>query len=87
VYPVTVARRLHLPIMIYFVAFIVVHVTLVFATGALQNLNHMYGGSDEVSWVGFVIFAISIVVMIGAWVAARPLFLRPVASLMGKVSR
>jgi hypothetical protein len=64
-----------------------VHVTLVLATGALKNLNHMYGGSDDATWVGFVIFAISIVVMIGAWVAARPLLLRPVASLMGKVSR
>ncbi len=87
VYPVTVARKLHLPIMIYFVAFIIVHVTLVLATGALRNLNHMYGGSNDESWVGFIIFAVSLVVMIGAWIAARPLLLRPVASLMGKVSR
>ena len=87
IYPVTVARKLHLPIMIYFVAFIVVHVTLVLATGALRNLNHMYGGRNDDSWVGFIIFAVSLVVMIGAWIAARPLLLRPVASLMGKVSR
>jgi thiosulfate reductase cytochrome b subunit len=87
IYPVTVARKLHLPIMIYFVAFIVVHVTLVLATGALRNLNHMYGGRNDESWVGFIIFAVSLVVMIGAWIAARPLLLRPVASLMGKVSR
>lgn len=87
IYPIGAARAIHFPVMIYFVAFIVVHVVLVLATGALRNLNHMYGGSDEVSWLGFWIFAASIVVMIAAWFLARPLFLRPIASLMGKVSR
>ena len=33
---------MHFPVMLYFVAFTVVHVALVFATGALRNLNHMY---------------------------------------------
>jgi hypothetical protein len=46
----------------------------------------MYGGSDDVSWVGFWIFAASVAVMVGAWFLARPLFLRPIASLMGKVT-
>jgi hypothetical protein len=59
----------------------------VLATGALRNLNHMYGGSDEENWVGFWIFAASTVVMVAAWFAARPLLLRPVASLTGTVSR
>jgi hypothetical protein len=72
--------------MIYFVAFIVVHVFLVLATGALRNLNHMYAGSDDVSWIGFWVFAASVAVMVGAWFLARPLFLRPIASLMGKVT-
>ena len=73
IYPVQLARAIHLPVMIYFVLFIVVHVTLVLATGALRNLNHMYGGSDVENWVGFWIFAASLVVTIAAWVAARPL--------------
>jgi thiosulfate reductase cytochrome b subunit len=85
-YPIEVARAIHFPVMIYFVAFIVVHVFLVLATGALRNLNHMYGVSDDVSWVGFGFFAASVAVMVAAWFLARPLFLRPVASLMGKVS-
>jgi thiosulfate reductase cytochrome b subunit len=85
-YPIEIARAIHFPVMIYFVAFIVVHVFLVLATGALRNLNHMYGGSDDVSWVGFGIFAASVAVMVAAWFLARPLFLRPIASLMGKVS-
>lgn len=87
VYPVEVARAIHFPVMLYFVLFIIVHVTLVLTTGALRNLNHMYGGRDEESWVGFWFFAGSIVVMIVLWIAARPLVLRPIASLMGKVSK
>ena len=35
---------------------------------------------------GFAIFAASIVVTAAAWFLARPLFLRPIASLMGKVT-
>jgi thiosulfate reductase cytochrome b subunit len=86
-YPIELARAVHLPVMFYFVLFIIVHVTLVLATGALRNLNHMYGGSDAINWWGFAIFAVSLVVMAAAWILARPLFLRPIASLMGKVSR
>jgi thiosulfate reductase cytochrome b subunit len=87
IYPVQLARAIHLPVMIYFVLFIVVHVTLVLATGALRNLNHMYGGSDAENWIGFGVFAVSLVVVIAGWIAARPLLLRPVASLMGSVTR
>ena len=87
VYPVEVARRIHFPVMLYFVAFIIAHVTLVLATGALRNLNHMYAGRDDGTWWGFGIFAVSLIVMIAAWVAARPVFLRPIASVMGTVSR
>lgn len=51
---------MHFPVMVYFVLFIVVHVALVFATGALRNLNHMYaslGSTDGMryadNWTGF----------------------------------
>ncbi|MDJ0314333.1 cytochrome b/b6 domain-containing protein [Arthrobacter sp. H35-D1] len=87
IYPIQAARALHFPVMIYFVGFIVVHVTLVLATGALRNLNHMYASSDVVNWWGFGIFALSLVVMAAAWFLATPLFLRPIASLMGKVTK
>ncbi len=59
---------------------------LVFATGALRNLNHMYGGSDQVNWTGFWIFVASLVVIAAVWIAARPLVLAPIARLFGKVS-
>ena len=85
-YPVEVARAVHFPVMLYFVLFIIVHVALVFATGALRNLNHMYGGSDQVNWTGFWIFVASLVVIAAVWIAARPLVLAPIARLFGKVS-
>jgi len=86
-YPIEWARAVHFPVMIYFVAFIVVHVFLVLTTGALRNLNHMYGVQDDDGWFGFWVFLASVAVMVAAWFLARPIFLRPIASLMGKVSR
>ncbi len=93
-YPVEWARAIHLPVMLYFVFFIFIHVVLVFATGALRNLNHMYaaqGSLDGVqyadNWTGFWIFFASLVVVIGGVIAARPLVFAPIAGLMGKVGR
>jgi len=85
-YPVEWARAVHFPVMLYFVLFIFVHVVLVFATGALRNLNHMYAAQDAINWVGFWIFALSLLVIAAAWIAARPLVLAPIARLFGKVS-
>ena len=87
VYPIELARAIHFPVMLYFVLFIVVHVTLVMSTGALRNLNHMYASRDGESWVGFWYLAASLVIMIVAWIAARPILLRPIAALTGKLSR
>ena len=87
VYPIEWARAVHLPVMFYFVAFTIVHVTLVLATGALRNLNHMYGSQDAENWIGFGIFAASLLVIVGGWFAARPLVVAPIAGLFGKVGR
>nr|WP_277527482.1 cytochrome b/b6 domain-containing protein [Arthrobacter sp. ES3-54] len=86
VYPVEVARAIHFPTMLFFVLFILIHVFLVFATGALRNLNHMFGGTDEVNWVGFWLFAAAIAITAAGWYAARPLVLAPIAKLFGQVS-
>jgi len=86
-YPVEVARAIHFPVTLYFVLFIIVHVILVMATGALRNLNHMYSVRNDTSWVGSWIFAASLVIIIAVWIAARPLFLRPIAALTGRLSR
>ena len=86
IYPVEVARAIHFPTMLFFVLFILVHVFLVFATGALRNLNHMFGGTDEVNWVGFWLFAAAIAITAAGWYAARPLVLAPIAKQFGQVS-
>jgi thiosulfate reductase cytochrome b subunit len=85
--PMELARKVHFPVMLYFVFFVIVHVTLVLTTGVLRNLNHMYAGNNGDSWWGFGIFAVSLAVMIGAWFAARPVIIRPIAGVFGVVSR
>ncbi|MFT4122761.1 MAG: cytochrome b/b6 domain-containing protein [Microbacteriaceae bacterium] len=84
-YPERLARAVHFPVMLYFVGFVVVHVTLVLATGALRNLNHMYRGSDDAGWAGFAVFALSLVVLVVGWMLARPAVMKPIARLWGTV--
>ena len=79
--------------MIVFVLFIIGHVALVFATGALRNLNHMYAAQGSTdpnayadNWAGAGIFAGSMLLIIAAWVAGRPLVIAPIAKLFGAVS-
>lgn len=73
---IQVARSLHFLVLVWFLLFIVVHVALVFTTGLLNNLNHMYAFNDGQSWVGFVVFAVTMAIVIAAWVAATPFTLR-----------
>lgn len=87
VYPMEAARKVHFPVMLFFTGFVIMHVALVLSTGALRNLNHMFASRDDADWLGFGIFALSVAVMVAAWFLARPIFLRPIASLMGKVSK
>lgn len=82
-----VARSIHVIVMIYFVAFVIVHVTLVLATNTLRNLNHMYAGRDDQSWIGFALFAASILLMAVLWMFARPAVLGRLAALTGNVRR
>ncbi|MDJ1114361.1 cytochrome b/b6 domain-containing protein [Microbacterium dauci] len=92
-YPVEWARKAHFPVMLYFVVFIVIHVALVFATGALRNLNHMYAAQGSVdpdayaaNWTGFWLFALSLAAIVAAFIAARPIVVAPIAKLFGNVS-
>ncbi|WP_435747330.1 cytochrome b/b6 domain-containing protein [Microbacterium sp. PMB16] len=85
-YPIEWARAVHFPVMLYFVVFIISHVALVFLTGFLRNLNHMYASSDAATWTGFWVFVASLVVIAAGWAAARPLVLVPIAKVFGNVS-
>ena len=70
------ARSLHFLVLVWFVFFIVMHVTLVFATEMRANLDHMYASRNDGSWVGFWVFAASMVIVILGWVMATPFTLR-----------
>lgn len=92
-YPVEWARALHFPVMLYFVLFTIVHVILVFATGALRNLNHMYAARGSLDpnayrddWTGFWLFVASLAVIAVAGLLARPVILAAIARLFGRVS-
>jgi thiosulfate reductase cytochrome b subunit len=87
VFPIRIARTIHFWTMLWFVGFIVVHLTLVLATGALRNLNHMYAVRDDQGWIGFLFFAGAIVLMIVAWIAATPRVLAGVAARSGTIRR
>ncbi len=84
--PIAATRAVHVGVMVFFLVFIAVHITLVLATGALRNLNHMYAATSDGGWTGFWIFAASLAVMGVAWFAAGPRLLRAVASLGGTVT-
>ncbi|MBF6278605.1 molybdopterin-dependent oxidoreductase [Nocardia nova] len=75
-FSIQLARSLHFLVLVWFLLFIVVHVSLVFTTGALRNLNHIYAGRDDTSWLGFTLFTLSMVVAVVGWVAATPLTIR-----------
>ena len=55
---IQVARSLHFLVLVWFLFFIVIHVTLVFTTGLLRNLNHIFAGRNDSSWIGFGIFCV-----------------------------
>jgi thiosulfate reductase cytochrome b subunit len=87
VLPPRPTRTIHFVTMLVFAGFIVVHVTLVLTTGAINNLNHMYAVNNGFGWVGLVIFSASIVLMAVAWFALSPTVVRTLAGLTGTVRR
>ncbi|MEO8687881.1 MAG: molybdopterin-dependent oxidoreductase [Solirubrobacteraceae bacterium] len=76
IFSIQTARSLHFLVLVWFLAFIVIHVFFVFTTGLLVNLNHIHAGRDDESWIGFGLFAASMVVLIVGWVAATPFTIR-----------
>ena len=86
--PVSWARAVHFPTMIYFVAFIVVHVFLVLTTGLRGNFNAMFAArEDATSWIGVVLFLVAAGVTALGWFFARASVVAPVAGKTGKVSK
>lgn len=71
-----VARSLHFLVLVYFILFLAGHVVMVFATDALNNLNHMTRGTDDHSLKGLWVFLLILGFTAIAWMAATPLTLK-----------
>ncbi len=65
------ARSLHFLSMIGYVAFIIVHVSLVVLTGFRQNMNHIVMGTDDREAIGLIIGLGAIVGVVLSWVVAH----------------
>ncbi|MGH7609460.1 MAG: molybdopterin-dependent oxidoreductase [Candidatus Dormibacteria bacterium] len=73
---IQVARSVHFLVLVWFLIFITLHLSLVFTTGLLSNLNHIYLGQQGDGWAGFWLFLISMLVVLAGWLAATPFTLR-----------
>ncbi len=69
---IQVARSLHFLVLCWFLFFIVIHVTLVFTTGLARNLNHIYAGRNDSSWLGLAIFSLTTALLVALWFWATP---------------
>ena len=65
------ARSIHFLTMLSFVAFIVVHVTLVVMTGFIRNMNHIVMGTDNQNHLGMILGLVGIGVVVLSWVVAH----------------
>ncbi|HEY2808118.1 MAG TPA: molybdopterin-dependent oxidoreductase [Steroidobacteraceae bacterium] len=70
------ARSIHFLAMWWFLIFILLHVTLVFITGARVNLNMMWAGVNNSSWSGFAVFVPALILIGVTWWWASPFTLR-----------
>jgi DMSO/TMAO reductase YedYZ molybdopterin-dependent catalytic subunit len=69
-------RSIHFLALVWFLFFILIHVTLVFITGARVNLNMMFAGVHDSSWRGVALFVPGMILLAVAWWAATPVTLR-----------
>lgn len=67
-----VSRTIHFFIMLWFVQFLVVHVTMVFVTGVRRNLNHITIGTDTLEWTGVIVASVAVAILLGIWFWATP---------------
>ncbi|MGV9800180.1 molybdopterin-dependent oxidoreductase [Mycobacterium sp. NPDC003449] len=71
-----VARTIHFAVLVWMLAFVAGHVTMVLATGAVGNLNHITLGTDSHSYWAIAIFATALAVVTVLWLIATPVTLR-----------
>ena len=54
------ARSIHFLLLLGYVAFLVVHVTMVVATGLVRNMNYIVMGTDDANWTGLFLGLVGI---------------------------
>ena len=65
------ARSIHFLTMFSFLAFLVVHVTLIVMTGFARNMNHIVMGTDDQNPVGMYLGFVGIGVVVLSWIVAH----------------
>jgi thiosulfate reductase cytochrome b subunit len=65
------ARSIHFLTMFSFLAFLVVHVTLIVMTGFARNMNHIVMGTDDQRPIGIYLGFIGIGVVVLSWIVAH----------------
>lgn len=65
------ARSIHFILLLSYVAFLIVHVTLVVMTGFARNMNHIVLGTDDQNPLGMILGFVGIGVVILSWIVAH----------------
>jgi DMSO/TMAO reductase YedYZ molybdopterin-dependent catalytic subunit/thiosulfate reductase cytochrome b subunit len=65
------ARSIHFVLLLGYIAFLIVHVTLVALTGFARNMNHIVLGTDDQRSLGIILGFVGIAVVIFSWIAAH----------------
>jgi sulfoxide reductase catalytic subunit YedY len=65
------ARSIHFLLLLCYLAFLIVHVTLVVMTGFARNMNHIVMGTDDEKPLGMILGFVGIAVVILSWVVAH----------------
>lgn len=80
------ARSIHFLIMLWFVQFICVHVTMVILTGVKRNFNHITLGTNNYGWNGTIIAVVALALLAVLWIGVSPFTLKH-ARLVQKTGR
>ena len=65
------ARSLHFVLLVGYFLFLVVHVSLVAATGLVRNMNHIVMGTDDLDPKGLIVGVVVIGGVVGSWAMAH----------------
>jgi DMSO/TMAO reductase YedYZ molybdopterin-dependent catalytic subunit len=65
------ARSIHFVLLVGWILFVIVHVTLVVLTGFRRNMNHIVLGTDDWGPMGMILGFIGIAIVLISWLAAH----------------